>query len=318
VAIPAALVLTPAADVRATGFCNGKTRPPGGQTLEYAGGPVLTQPTIVGVLWGSFWPLEPPSLSTNVAAFLDDLPEAPGFIHVLTQYGMIPFLFSLGTTSVSGSAYTGVLTDQQLQAHLAQLINFGSIPLAPSGNTLIVIFLDESTSVTFGIFNVCTATHPNQVGYHNFLDPSLVSADVSYAVIGSLSDACIASMEFPVPGVLQGRAQGDRRTIIATHEIAEAITDPRVGVVGQQAWFFGLNDVNAANEEIGDVCEDPSNAVQITVGGIDTWWVQQVYDLHSDIATNGGTPCSISEPDVLPPPSCFGPAPTGGCVFSNH
>jgi hypothetical protein len=269
-AIPATLVLTPAADVRATGDCNGPAPTDYLDPLQYGGGPVLTLPWIVGVFWGPLWQFEPTFISDDLGAFLGDLPAASGYVNVLTQYGMAPYLTTLGTRFVTEPG--GLLTDQQLQASLAAMVNNGTIPQAPNGQTLVVIFLDEATSINDPGFHVCTPTGPDQVGYHRVIDPSLTNANITYAVVGSLTDSCIASMVAPVPRVLQGRAQRDRRTIIASHEIAEAITDPMFGNETQQGWYFHAPGTNDPDEEIGDVCEDPSNAVQITVSGTDTWW----------------------------------------------
>jgi hypothetical protein len=279
--------------------------------LQFQGGPVLTVPWIMGIFWGKTWNTSNAGARDKLTSFLSDLPIAGGFNHVLSQYGMFPIPAFAGTQTASIPMFTGTLTDADVQANIAWMMNADLIQKPPSGQLLLVIFLDDTVQIDDpnSMFRVCTATNANQTGYHGTVSWPPAIIDAAYAVVGSLSDACLASLDGFTPSMLLGKAPTDRQTIIASHEIAEAVTDPKFGQPNGNAWVFPALSDGATTEEIADFCEYRSDAAVQIQAGSDTWWVQQIYDLQLDKATQGAMPCSANEPNALPTPSCFGPTP---------
>src|SRR5260370_733772 len=81
--------------------------------------------------------------------------------------------------------------------------------------------------------------------------------------------------------------QEQRRTQVASHELAEMLSDPEF----PDGWFGNESD------EIGDICN--GKTATITVGR-NTWNVQSIYSRAADAASNGATVCVSSAPSPLP------------------
>ncbi len=78
---------------------------------------------------------------------------------------------------------------------------------------------------------------------------------VYYGIMPDFSGAC---------GSCGGESdQFDGTTVVASHEVAEAMTDPNIGVANQNQDEHQLGWYDDVNSEIGDVCEGQS----ATVGG---------------------------------------------------
>src|SRR5262249_49557666 len=136
------------------------------------------------------------------------------------------------------SKTTGI-TDAQIHADLQAAINSGQLA-APDANRLYVVYVEPGVVIKLG-----TATSQrNFLGYHGAFAGRTASGnatDIRYAVI--------AYPGSPNPSATsQGFANAmDDMTAVASHEIAEAVTDPDVNYK-QLGWYD-----DQQNGEIGDL-----------------------------------------------------------------
>jgi hypothetical protein len=138
------------------------------------------------------------------------------------------------------------ISDSQIQSYLAGLFTNGGVPA--SANTIYGVYLPKGTTSTLGSYRSCT----NYCGYHSVF--SYNGMQIKYAV-------------FPYPGCkgcsLSGLKPLDMWTIVSSHEIREAVTDP--GDSGVNAWY------DSTGYEADDKCAWHH---LYTVGG---YWVQPEY-----------------------------------------
>ncbi len=314
--VPLGLVLLPAIDVRATGPCGGPSAAVGTSPLQYEGGHVLQYPYVYAIfLESGSGPATQPT--DQLGQFTAELGNTP-FSDVLSQYGMFPTMAFQGARTFNTD---GPLNDGYIRDISSLLVSdpVNPLKLPPQGSDLLLVyFVDDAVGFddpTVG--SLCT----NITGYHGtgstkygpstILNPPLA---YTYAVVGSLSDSCMNSLQVGVPAgwVDPALHQVDRQTIAASHEIAEAITDPFFGQTGLQAWVFpGVNGTK--DQEIADFCKWSYAPVQID-GKSNRWWVQPIYDLNLDKITNGGVSCAAVEPNPIASPACYGStSPSPGC-----
>jgi hypothetical protein len=194
--------------------------------LTYRGGPLLANAEVVALYWGAHWSGEPlATLRGRVDAFLD---------FVLTS----ELIDQLGEYSVPGAAIghgsrvassvldtvptTPSLTDQQLRDALRSALP--SLP-APTPNGLYSIFLPPNVAVVMGGGRSCQAF----CGYHDAIDNQIFYAVLPYPGCSP----CVGDLD-----------EFDALTSTASHELAEAITDPVPGT----GWY------DDTHGEVGDIC----------------------------------------------------------------
>ncbi len=122
-----------------------------------------------------------------------------------------------------------VITDAQLQTRLAQAIqNREVITPSPDGSTLYVLYPPSGVAVDLGQDASCQTF----CGYHDSF--SIGGKPIYYAVL-----------PFPdCSGCTAGMSALDALTVVTSHEVCEAITDPVPGT----GWY------DDKNGEIGDIC----------------------------------------------------------------
>ncbi len=205
-------------------------------TLTNHGGAVLASVQVQAVYLGSSWNASP--ISTTVFdSFLTTLVSN-------TPTGQEPYLAMLhnagfaGVTG-NGSAITGVqdnanvpstITDSQIQADLqAEITSGGSAVQQPNTNTLYEVFVQPGTVVSIGNNETSVNTF---LAYHSSFSAN--GALVRYAVIPFHGTAGNAQAPW--------LNQQDSMTVAASHETAEAVTDPD-----------GHTYFDRSGEEVGDV-----------------------------------------------------------------
>jgi hypothetical protein len=160
---------------------------------------------------------------------------------------------------------THYLTDAQIQADLLNYIKSGALQ-QPDANRLYVIFVEDNVAVSAGFGN----SQHDFLGYHGAFACQVGSgtADIHYAVI-----------TYPGGGV--GNAANwwlstmDGMTEVASHEIAEAVTDPNVNYKGL-GWYDSQK-----NGEVGDIV----NGQTVYLNG---YAVQRIADKNDQAMTPAG------------------------------
>jgi len=258
-------------------------RPPGTVRLElealedrlapaiaYHGGNLLPHVEIQTVYLGSDWASN--STYTQQTHILD------GFVKNIVGGAYMDMLSAAGYNVGRGTADAGkivplvldkraALSDYAIQGDVQALITNGTLR-APDANRLYVIFVEDNVLVRTGDGLI---SRTDFLGYHGAFagrDAKGNPADVRYAVVaypgGNISNAAVVGLS----------ALNDL-TEVASHEIAEAVTDPDVNYAAL-AWYD-----DAQNDEIADVV----NQQYVFLGG---FAVQRVADRHGQAMTPAG------------------------------
>jgi hypothetical protein len=220
--------------------------------LTYHGGPLIANVQIEALYyspWNTDSTLQ--TQKTTLDSFFTFIAKST-YIDLLAQYSTGGTTIGRGSFSgddsnfptasttpinVNGIDY-GAIDDTQIQSDLSTEINAGNNKLtAPNANTLYFVFTSPGVVVT-------SATLGNSVqtfsGYHSSYTDSKSGKDVFYAVLPYPDNN-----PNPVSFVLNSMQQLEET---ASHELAEAITDPKVSG-GPFGWFD-----DASSGEVGDLC----------------------------------------------------------------
>ncbi len=193
---------------------------------------------------------------------------------IVQQYGSrSPIANSLANLGafVDAKATQSTTTDSKIQSYLASLFNGGK--LQPSNTVVFGVYFPSGMKIVAGGGASCS----NFCGYHSHF--TYGSYQIKYAVFPYLN--CSACS-------LSGKKVADMLTIVTSHEIREAVTDP--GDNGVWAWY------DACGYEADDKCAW-HNLYQTTTG---SFWVQPEY-------SNGGTVTASGFTAAYPGPGCVVP-----------
>jgi alpha-tubulin suppressor-like RCC1 family protein len=216
--------------------------------VAYYGGPVLANVRVISVMWG---PDVYPDVATQMGRLYASIVNST-FVDSLSQYRTPTQTIGRGTFVGTFTLYpnntSDALDDSNIGPELAAQINAGQLP-SPDANTLYVIHLPPGKTITMsgklGCLDFCA--------YHYFSNQRLGSTptNIVYAVLPDYSPASSCS-----PGPLGSTTGcGDLTPLFgemeaASHEIAEAITDPLFCPHELQGCTTA-----AWQPEIGDPCE---------------------------------------------------------------
>jgi hypothetical protein len=227
--------------------------------LQVLGGPAIGEIQLVPVIWGNGWPYDALSpLPGQLLSFLQFFvgPQSP-HMQMLREYSTDGITIGPGTV-VNNQMVTAPgtplpsISDREISATLSGWIGTPNFP-QPGTNTIYMIFLPQSVSVTFLGKTSCQSTN-SFGGYHNWTGSQ---TSQSYIVI-----ACCVSPTTPYSQVLNWL------TTLCSHELCEVITDP----VGN-GW---IDTSTNPTGEIGDFCQNfPAGTVQ--AGGGWSYQVQSIW-----------------------------------------
>ncbi len=232
--------------------------------LAYFGGPVVSNVHVVQVLYGngSYAPGVTATTTPSIASFFRDITNS-GFMDMLSEYntpisGGTGQIIGHGTfdgqfTIIPSAADNGsTIDDSQIQSELLAQINAGHLPapiLDASGNvnTIYMIYFPPNKTIT--LHNSTSCAPGGFCAYHGTTSDTFNLKNILYGVFpdmqsdSSCFNACGSSDVF------------GNYTSVTSHELAEAVTDPDVGLVpflparSPLAWYDEPN-----NQEIGDLC----------------------------------------------------------------
>lgn len=218
--------------------------------LSYYGGPVLANPKIYVVLWGDV----DAQVAGGAARFYKALVGSSAFTW-LTEYdtnvddvnGNPGTGQHIGrgkverTVRISPAARGTSLTDAQVERELAAQIKKHVLP-APDPDTVFMVHFAPGIRIRLGTSHSCESG--GFCGYHSAF--KIRGKRLAYAVLPDMGDGS---------GCDTGCGGGtafDRVTAVASHELAEATTDPEVGLArsldAPLAWY------DEAGGEVGDLC----------------------------------------------------------------
>lgn len=237
------------------------------RTMQYFGGPVISNPKVYVVWWGNAASINPVLTAarggiadfyagvTN-SSYLDWMNEYD--TNITTQSGSragtpgtgqhIGRGNLVGTRTLTPVPASNV-TDAQIQSTLDQAFTNGTLP-QPDANTIYAIHFPRSVTITLDGSRSCSAFG----GYH-FSTVETTRHNAYYIVIPDCGNSFRSF------------------TIVSAHELIEATTDaqptPGSNPNFPQAWN------NATGSEVGDLCQGSSGSVTTALG---TFTVQGEWD----------------------------------------
>ena len=294
VAVAAALITVPASDAAARGVHYRHPRPhPAtanpGNGVNYYGGRVISNVAVVAVFWTG---AVDPTMQAQIGGFYTTIVKS-SFVDWMTEYDTIGVMGQDGQPGsnqhIGRGTYVGAFTitpasastslqDTDISAELVAQIQGGALPVpaldeAGNVNTLYMLEFPSGYTISDGTGTSCVDFD----GYHNSVD--IGGANVPYAVHSDCGDA------FEV------------KTLVHSHELAEAMTDMEVGAAtaATPARPLGWDSDDAAQDEVGDLCEN--NNLSAIVGG---YTVQPIWSNFADGCVAGIPICDGS----AAPPQC--------------
>lgn len=197
--------------------------------MTYRGGPLLSNVEVTTIYWGSSWLTDP--LQPQLDAFFNFIVSS-SLVNQLSEYSVPNFPIGPGQHIASYIATTeppAAIDDSQFDPFIRGLI--GAVPQV-TANSLYFVFTPPGITVTLQNLQSCR----DFCGYHSTQDGQLFYAVIPYINCGPCQLDPTLFNSF---------------TIISSHELSEAITDPIPG----QGWY---DDVNG---EIGDICEGSTKTI---------------------------------------------------------
>jgi hypothetical protein len=212
-------------------------------TVTYQGGGVLPNVEVQGLYLGSQW-------YTN-STYYQECGYLQGYLSRIVQssymdmltnagYGVGRGSFAGGRISLANLSSNYYLTDDTIQSYLQSYIDSGGLQ-SPDGNRLYVVFVEPDIAI---MDSSGATSQTSFLGYHGAFggtDAYGNAATIHYAVIaypgGAVGNAAVPWL-----------AAVNQLTDVASHELAEAVTDPNVN-------YAGLGWYDNQNGEIGDIVE---------------------------------------------------------------
>jgi hypothetical protein len=217
-------------------------------SASYHNGKVLSSVQVVPVFWG---PSVNSTVVNNIATFFKQVTNSPYLDSLDEYYSVLNQAISRGTVvqstqtgggwQITPTTYTGTQpTETQVGNELGFQINSGHIPF-PTPNILYFVFFPPGYTITGPMCGTSCASGGGYCGCHIYTTqnfPFAGNIQFPFALMpdNGSSSGCNAS-NCGAPGLTQYQ----NLTVTASHELAEAITDP-----------FG----NGWTPEIGDSCQD--------------------------------------------------------------
>jgi hypothetical protein len=239
---------------------------PGEPQIPNHGGVTLHDPVIVTVTWPS------DSLESYVEAFDDTVGTFAWWPTWANDYGVGPATGG-GHVPLTEAA-PPTISDDEIQSWLDAKIQDGTMP-APTDQTIYALYYPSSTTVTIpqneGGGSSCAAF----LGYHNSFTTSYQgqTLPIAYAVINRCGDQ-------------------DSVTETASHEFAEAATDPHPLTGGLAYMITSDSPWTVAGGEVGDMCSE--------VGGVTEQGYSMTRVWSNSAAAKGDQPC-VPNPDPTMP-----------------
>jgi hypothetical protein len=276
--------------------------------LSYFNGPVVSNVQVVPVLWGSHVNAQ---VVGNIAQFYADA-TVSSWYNVLSEYASVGGTNqSIGAgTSIQAVAITPAqcsgtanctVTDAQIQSELASQIANNQLPQPQTdftGNTTTAYMVHFPPNVTIDASALGAGKSCIQFcAYHNTATFGSGNLALPYGVLpDEFTSACSQ-------GCGGNASSLQNTTDTASHELAEIVTDPDIGLDTSfnYAYPAGWGDNNNSCGEIADICDSGGAGDTITVGG-NSWVVQELWsNAQGKCTSSGPSPTlAVAAPSTIP------------------
>jgi hypothetical protein len=249
--------------------------------LSSNGGPVLSAPVIVTVTW----PGEPNA--DNFEKLGDKLGGTDYWSAIVSEYGVAPTTSGAPNHVRMTTALAASVNDADLQALVTKSLGDATSGWpAPTANSVYVLYLPTTTKLM-------TATGGGPGG-GTTMSEACAAGIGGYHESVTVNGAPVAVAILPQCNFGQGLSAYENTTLSASHEIAEAATDPEPN---DNPAYFGVDDNHLAyysfmqfNVEDGDMCEIfRDSALKLPSGDLSGFYVQRQWSNKS--AKAGHNPC---------------------------
>jgi hypothetical protein len=247
-------------------------------TVINHGGALLPHVEAQAMFYGSDWTANPYfGQAVRLSGFLGNIVNS-SYMDMLTKAG-----YGVGRGTISPGDLYGVtvdktqpLDDTQIQTALKSEISLGYLQ-RPDANRLYVVFVEDNVAIQAGTEMSTT----NIFGYHSAFQANFGSVpyDIHYAVIAYPGGSIPLSTATGNVSNLSHSwlSDFDTMTLTASHELAEAVTDPNIGYK-----TLGWNDDGLLTDgEVGDIC----NSQTVYLNG---YAVQRIADQNDQAMTPAG------------------------------
>ena len=275
-----------------------------GEKLQYHGGPVQHHPEVYLIFWGNNSEKETFELREFYGGLEKGEPAQHSWQDILTQYedksGRISEHATWagqcncgwGEKAPKKLGYTQMEDDiSEAISHQSWHINDEAWNLGPEAD--IVFFVPTGTTYEGGFIG-------DSCGWHGVLESGYGAGHV-YEFVPEAET---------IGGCIEGGNRFHSTTETASHEYAEATTDPLPGL--EPGWTGGpLHEPNY-NEEIGDLCNNGPKELPEKEGRKGYWFVTELWDDENHSKSKEGQ-CSLEDPPYPLPsaPSITAEAATG-------
>ena len=205
------------------------SRRPGGNGINYHGGPVILGTTNIYYIWYGNWSGNTADSILNNFAF--NIGGSPYFNINTTYYNAsnvhVGNSVNYGGSTVDSYSQGTTLSDAGVQAVVSSAISSGRLPNDTNAVYFVLTSQDVNESSGF-----CT----QYCGWHTH--GTISGSDIKYAFVGNPArclSACAAQTTSP-----NGNAGADGMVSIVAHELEEAVTDPDLN-----AWYDTRGQENA-------------------------------------------------------------------------
>ncbi|KAJ3407471.1 hypothetical protein HDU80_008655 [Chytriomyces hyalinus] len=229
--------------------------------LKYYGGPVVQSVKVLPIFYGDV------VYQQELHSFYEFAVKSPIMDIIMTEYSPPDFPISHGSVlpalKISKNVQSLLDDLSDVKPLLRNLVSTGAIQ--PTVNTYFALHLAPGVNSSFSGGFACT----DFCGYRT-IDVSDISAaqHLYYSVIPDQTGAC------------QGSCGGssdpfENLCSLATHQLAEVVTNPAIGLATKDAAPLAWYDINGKKGEISDFCNGKADTAKDSNGK--TWTVQKIW-----------------------------------------
>ena len=257
------------------GFSTERTATPATpNNLLYYGGPVLSHVKVYTVFWGQS---VDPQVVKGIGSFFEALTKS-SMLDWLNQYHTPQQSIARGSFggsfTITPHNVAAQMTNNDVAAEIEAQVDGGALPI-PDADSLYMVYFPKGIVLTLdnGMAS-CQSWCGDHEGFH-----SKKYGNIAYAMMPDLSAGTGCDY-----GCSIGTTTFDSMTVISSHEMTEAVTDPMCPPMGQPnaapgAW------ITTDQQEIGDLCVQESLINLSTPAA--TYAIQQEWD-NSKSACSAG------------------------------
>ncbi|KAJ3194116.1 hypothetical protein HK101_003452 [Irineochytrium annulatum] len=217
--------------------------------LTYYGGPVIGSVVVNPIWYGATVD------TTKIQGFYTGVPNS-AYFDMMSEYSTSSTKIQRGKFGVAykepSPSSSSSLSDATIQTYLKNLVKAGHIK--PTANTYFPIHFGAKYSISMGGSNSCQSG--GFCAYHGTIDISSLNVGTKYLYYGVIPDQYTTGCS---SGCGTSPTPFNNLCSVSSHELAEMVTDPAVGLATANAAPLAWYD--ATNGEIGDIC----NAMEVGV-----------------------------------------------------